>query len=156
MPNVMAAQPNTGGAVCKSSVIPFLVPHHKVWLTAAAPLPCSKAANIGERNTWTQSKFCTWQNHWHHRTYKLGVKIRKCCSLNCLWRLSRPIEKQRCLYMCAVYTYCGRTQEWQHLHLSYPQHSTAATGIRIRPFTGLSAACGGWVRARVALWSSEH
>jgi len=26
MPNVMAAQPNTGGALCESSVIPFLVP----------------------------------------------------------------------------------------------------------------------------------
>jgi len=103
MPNVMAAQPNTDDALCESSVIPFLVPHHKVWLTTAAPAPCSIAANIGERNTWTQSKFCTWQNQWHHRTYKLGVKIRKFCSLNCLWTLSRPIEKQRCLCMCAVY-----------------------------------------------------
>jgi len=26
MPNVMAAQPNTGGALCVSSVIPFRVP----------------------------------------------------------------------------------------------------------------------------------
>jgi len=36
MPNVMAAQPNIGGTVCESSVVPFLVPRHKVWLTAAA------------------------------------------------------------------------------------------------------------------------
>ena len=34
MPNVMAAQPNNiGGALCESSVIPFLVPRRKVWLT---------------------------------------------------------------------------------------------------------------------------
>jgi len=25
-------------------------------------VPCSNAANIGERKTWTQSEFCTWQN----------------------------------------------------------------------------------------------
>jgi len=62
MPNVMAAQPNIGGALCESSVIPFVVPRRKVWLTPAAGVPCSNAANIGERKTWTQSKFCTWQN----------------------------------------------------------------------------------------------
>jgi len=39
MPNVMAVQPNIGGALCESSVIPFLVPRHKVWLTAAAQVP---------------------------------------------------------------------------------------------------------------------
>ena len=52
MPNVMAAQPNIGGAVCESSLIPFLVPRSKVWLTAAAGVPCSNAANIVERKTW--------------------------------------------------------------------------------------------------------
>ena len=52
MPNVMAAQPNIGGAVCESSVIQFLVPCRKVWLTPAAGVPCSNAANIGERKTW--------------------------------------------------------------------------------------------------------
>jgi len=36
MPNVMAALPNIGGALCESSVIPFLVPRRKVWLTSAA------------------------------------------------------------------------------------------------------------------------
>jgi len=33
MPNVMAAQRNIGGALSESSVIPFLVPRRKVWLT---------------------------------------------------------------------------------------------------------------------------
>ena len=58
MPNVMAAQLNIGGALCGSSIIP----RHKVWLTAAAHMPCSNAAHIGERKTWMQSDFCTWQN----------------------------------------------------------------------------------------------
>ena len=29
---------------------------------AAAGVPCSNAANIRERKTWTPSEFCTWQN----------------------------------------------------------------------------------------------
>ena len=61
MPNAMAAQQNTGGALCKSSLIPYLVPCRKVWLTLAARVLCSNAANIGERITWTQSEFCSWQ-----------------------------------------------------------------------------------------------
>ena len=60
--NVMAAQPNIDGAVCESCVIPFLVPRRKVWLALAVSVPCSNAANIGDRKTWTQSEFCTWQN----------------------------------------------------------------------------------------------
>jgi len=39
--NVMA-----GGALYGSSVIPFLVPRRKVWLTPAAGMPCSNAGNI--------------------------------------------------------------------------------------------------------------
>jgi len=64
MPNVMAAQPNIGGTLCGSSVIPFFVPRHKVWLTAAgsARVLCSNAANIGESRTWMQSEYCSWQN----------------------------------------------------------------------------------------------
>jgi len=62
MPNVMAAEPNIGGALCESSVIPFLVPRRKVWLTPDARVPCSNADNIRERKTWTQSDFCNWQN----------------------------------------------------------------------------------------------
>jgi len=62
MPNVMAAVPNVGGALCESSIIPFLVPCRKVWLTPAAVVPCSNAAYIGECKTWTQSEFYTWWN----------------------------------------------------------------------------------------------
>jgi len=62
MPNVMTAQSNIGGTVCDSSVIPFLVPRRKVWLTPAARVPCSNVANIGERKTWAQSEVCTCQN----------------------------------------------------------------------------------------------
>jgi len=50
MLNVIAAQSNIGGAVCENNVIPFLVPRRKVSLTPAAGVPCSNAANIGERN----------------------------------------------------------------------------------------------------------
>jgi len=31
----------------------ILVPRRKVWLTPAAGVPCSNAANIGERKIWT-------------------------------------------------------------------------------------------------------
>jgi len=48
MPNVMAAQPNIGGALCESSVISFFVPRRKVWLRPAAGVPCSNAANVRE------------------------------------------------------------------------------------------------------------
>jgi len=51
MHNLIAAQPNIGGAFRKSSIIPFLVPHRKVWLTPAARVPCSNAATIGEHQT---------------------------------------------------------------------------------------------------------
>jgi len=39
MPNVMAAQRNISDALCESSIIPFLVPRRKVWLTPAAGVP---------------------------------------------------------------------------------------------------------------------
>jgi len=52
MPNKMAAQLNIGGTLCDSSVIPFPIPCHKVWLTPAAGVPSSNAANIGECKTW--------------------------------------------------------------------------------------------------------
>ena len=29
---------------------------------AAAGVPCSNAANIGECKTWTRSEFCMWRN----------------------------------------------------------------------------------------------
>ena len=57
MPTVMAALPNIGGALCKSSIIKFLVRRRSLadarcW---AAGVPCSNAVNrpIGERKTWT-------------------------------------------------------------------------------------------------------
>jgi len=59
MPNVMDAQPNTGDALCESSVTPFLVARRKFWLTPTVRAPCSNAVNIGERKTWTQSEVCT-------------------------------------------------------------------------------------------------
>jgi len=62
MPNVMAAVPNIGGAVCESSVILLLIPCRKRWLTPTTGVRRSNAANIGERKPWTQSEFCTWQN----------------------------------------------------------------------------------------------
>ena len=54
MPNVMAALPIIGGALCSTP--------RKVCLTPTTRVPCSNAANIGQRKTWTQSEFCTWQN----------------------------------------------------------------------------------------------
>jgi len=53
MPNVMTAQPNTGGALCESSVILFLASRRKVWLTPAAGVPCSNAGNMWEHKSWT-------------------------------------------------------------------------------------------------------
>ena len=40
MPIVMAALLNIGGALCKSSIIPFLVPRRKVWLAPTVGLEC--------------------------------------------------------------------------------------------------------------------
>jgi len=47
---------------CEISVIPFLVWRRKLSLTPTARVPWSNATNIGERKSWTQSEFCTWQN----------------------------------------------------------------------------------------------
>jgi len=55
MPNVMAAKPNIGGALCESS-------RGIVWLTPAAGVLCSNAANIRERKTCTLTEFCRWHN----------------------------------------------------------------------------------------------
>jgi len=54
MRNVMAVQPNIGGALCESSVIPFLVPRRKVWLTPllenrAVTLPIYENAILGRK-----------------------------------------------------------------------------------------------------------
>jgi len=62
MLNVIAVQPNIGGALHESCVIPFLASRCKFWLMPAAGVPCSNAANIRKRKTWTKSEFYTWQN----------------------------------------------------------------------------------------------
>ena len=59
-------------ALCESSVIPLLVRPRKLLLTQNARVPCSNAVNTGERKTWTQSEFCTWQNS------VMGQQPRKC------------------------------------------------------------------------------
>jgi len=38
------------------------IPCRKLWLTPTARLPCSKAANIGEHKTSTESELCTQKN----------------------------------------------------------------------------------------------
>jgi len=65
MSNVMAAQPNkpllvapSANVLCNS--IPCTTPQSLA--DPAAGVPRSKAANIGERKTWTQSELCSWQN----------------------------------------------------------------------------------------------
>jgi len=58
----MAALPNIGGALCECSVIPFLGPRCKLWLTPTARVPCSNAANIGKCKTWTHNVCCSSQN----------------------------------------------------------------------------------------------
>jgi len=62
MPNVMASQPNICGALCALRKFRNSVRRRKMSLTPTAWVPCSNAASIGERNTWTQNELCTWQN----------------------------------------------------------------------------------------------
>jgi len=58
MPNLMAAQPNIGGELCESSVIPFLVHRHNVWLTPAAGVPSSitENARLGRKVNFAPGK----------------------------------------------------------------------------------------------------
>ena len=61
MPNVMAAQPSIGGALYKSSVIPFLVPRRKAWLRPlleyrAVTLPIYENARIGRKVNFALGK----------------------------------------------------------------------------------------------------
>ena len=57
-------QLDSSTAQCRTGWLPCRVkiPHRKAWLTPTARVPCSNAANIGQRKTWTQSEYCTWQN----------------------------------------------------------------------------------------------
>ena len=61
MPNVMAAQLNIGGAVCESSVIPFLVPRRKVCprplaLLHAVTLPIYENARLLRKMNFARGK----------------------------------------------------------------------------------------------------
>jgi len=56
MPNVMAAQPNISGALCESSVIPFLVPRRKVWLRPAAGV--TRTQDLDAKWILHVAKFC--------------------------------------------------------------------------------------------------
>jgi len=53
MPNVMAAQPNIGCALCESSIIPFLVPRRNVWLYQPRRRPKIVQSLVGLR--WAMS-----------------------------------------------------------------------------------------------------
>jgi len=62
MPNMMAAQPNIGDALCESSAIPFLVPRRKVWLTPllerrAVTLPVWENARLGRKVNFARGEF---------------------------------------------------------------------------------------------------
>jgi len=61
MPSVMAALPNIGGALHKSSLIPFLVPRRKVWLTPmlecrAVTLPIWDSTGLGRKVNFAPGK----------------------------------------------------------------------------------------------------
>jgi len=96
MPNVMATQPNIGGALCESSMIPFLVPRHKVWLMPAARVPCSNAGNIGQCKTWMQNEFCSWKNSVGGKSpqkciYSVPAQKTAKHPAKCCWRLLSDI-----------------------------------------------------------------
>ena len=78
MKNVMATQPNVGGALCESSIIPFLVARHKFWLTPAAGVPCSNAANenarVGRKVNFASGKIPTVGNSLRKCTYSLPAQ----------------------------------------------------------------------------------
>jgi len=118
MPNVMAAQPNIGGALWESSVIPFLVSRYKVWLTVAARVTCSNAADIGERKTWTHSDFFAAGK------ILLGGKSPQKCIYTCIYTYkmcliyrSEPKTEKTRTRMWANSQRDGRPAEcrWRHL-----------------------------------------
>jgi len=57
MPKVMAAQPNIGGALCKSFVVPFLVPRRKVWLTSASDISVLEIKSVSVSMQFLQNSF---------------------------------------------------------------------------------------------------
>jgi len=68
------AQRDGRPALYEGSLIPFLVPRRKVWFTPTARVPCSNAANIGERKTWTQSEFCGCKVNFARGKIPLGAR----------------------------------------------------------------------------------
>ena len=77
MPNVMAAQPNIGGALGESCVIPFLVPRRKVWLTPAAAVPCSNAekATLGRKVNFAPGNILSGGNSPRKCSYSVPLRI---------------------------------------------------------------------------------
>ena len=115
MPNVMATQRNIGGTLCESSIIPFLVPCHKVWLMAASQVLCINVANIAECKTWTQTKM-----NFATRKIPLGGKSpQKCIYIETRWNLlecpklangSQPLVGRSSLYCKDIWRrYCHQT-----------------------------------------------
>jgi len=83
MPNVMAAQPNIGGALSESSVMRFLVLHRKAWLTPAAGVPCSKPtlpiyenARLGRKVNFTPDKIPSGGKNPRKCIYNVPPRIR--------------------------------------------------------------------------------
>jgi len=87
---VMAAQPNIGGALCESSVFPFLVPRHKVWLTAAARVPCSNAAN-GRKVNFAAGKIPSGGKSPQKCIYSVPVQEKTSCKV-----LLTSVERRQC------------------------------------------------------------
>ena len=80
MPNVMAAQPNIGGALCESSVIPFLVPRRKLCLTPLLECRAVTAANIAEGKTWTKVNFARGEIPSGGKSRRKSQETAKCCA----------------------------------------------------------------------------
>jgi len=79
MPNVMAALPNIGGALYKSSLIPLLVPRRKVWLTPSARAPCSNA-KLGRKANFAPSKI------------SLGSPLFHCVRRLTIWMIEAVVD----------------------------------------------------------------
>jgi len=72
MPNVMAAQPNIGGVLCESCIIPFLVPCRKAWLMPAAGVLYSNDANTENARLGRKINFAA------RKIPSVGKSPRKC------------------------------------------------------------------------------
>jgi len=77
---------------------------------ATARVPCSNAANIGERKTWTQSEFFTWQNSvsGHKREFQLYLS-----AIQFYGSTSQVVSKS----LCQLHTGQGRSYQLSDWHL---------------------------------------